>query len=279
MTTHAGEIRTGERFEFGKNWRAFLRTLNDARIEEAEGSLKKMLECENFSGKRFLDIGSGSGLFSLSARRLGAEVRSFDFDPQSVACTRELKRRYFPNDERWRIEEGSALDEKFLSSLGQFDIVYSWGVLHHTGNMRKALDLASERVGAGGILFISIYNDQGGVSRRWLRVKQLYNKIPGFLRPILVFGVASIFETQYALGRLVVGKNPLPFETWRQKIKDRGMSAWHDWVDWCGGLPFEVAKPEAIIVPLRRKGFTVENLITCRGGWGCNQYVFRRGAS
>ena len=163
---HSMEVASGERFEFGKNWAAFLSVLDDERIATAEDSLKEMLECEDLQGKKFLDIGSGSGLFSLAARRLGATVHSFDFDPNSFACTQELRRRYFPGDADWRIEQGSALDSKYLESLGKFDIVYSWGVLHHTGEMWKALENATLPVGAGGKLFVAIYNDTGSQVHR-----------------------------------------------------------------------------------------------------------------
>src|ERR1044072_5239228 len=99
-----------------------------------------MLEVDNLLGKKFLDVGSGSGLFSLAARRLGAQVHSFDYDPQSVACTGELRRRYFPDDLHWVVQQGSVLDQGYLASLGSFDVVYAWGVLHHTGAMWRALD-------------------------------------------------------------------------------------------------------------------------------------------
>ncbi|HEX3100185.1 MAG TPA: class I SAM-dependent methyltransferase, partial [Pyrinomonadaceae bacterium] len=126
---HQLEVASGERFEFGKNWSAFLSVLDDERIATAEASLKEMLECDTLAGKTFLDIGSGSGLFSLAARRLGAKVHSFDFDSNSYACTKELRRRYFANDDDWTVEQGSALDREYVESLGKFDIVYSWGVL------------------------------------------------------------------------------------------------------------------------------------------------------
>src|SRR5437763_14715558 len=124
---HSNEVAAGQRFEFGKNWAAFLSVLDEERIAKAEESLKEMLEVETLEGKTFLDIGSGSGLFSLAARRLGARVHSFDYDSSSFACTQELRNRYFPGDPNWRVEQGSALDAEYLRSLGSFDIVYSWG--------------------------------------------------------------------------------------------------------------------------------------------------------
>ena len=144
------EVSNGERFAFGENWARFLFALDEQRIKQAEESLKSMLETDNLSGKSFLDIGSGSGLFSLAARRLGARVLSFDYDCQSVACTRELKRQYFIDDHDWTIEEGSVLDVDYLNRLGRYDIVYSWGVLHHTGAMWKALQNVDTNVGEEG---------------------------------------------------------------------------------------------------------------------------------
>ncbi len=123
LSEHATETATGKRFEFGKNWSRFLELLDDTRIKEAETSLKQMLSVDSLEGKSFIDVGSGSGLFSLAARRLGARVHSFDYDPNSVACTTELRRRYFPNDNAWKVEEASVLDQQYLNSLGTFDVV------------------------------------------------------------------------------------------------------------------------------------------------------------
>src|SRR5215212_176990 len=107
MDMNAAEIARGERFQFGQNWSQFLSAIDEERIQEAEKSLKEMLEVDSLAGKSFLDIGSGSGLFSLAARRLGARVHSFDFDPKSVSCTRELRKTYFRDDESWKIQEAS----------------------------------------------------------------------------------------------------------------------------------------------------------------------------
>src|SRR5215218_10426973 len=151
-----------DRFAFGENWARFLRVLDEDRVAEAERSLVEVVGREEIAGRRWLDIGSGSGLFSLAAARLGAaSLHSFDFDADSVACTRELRQREGVSEDRWTVERGSALDGAYLRGLGQFDLVYSWGVLHHTGDLWTAFDRAAEAVAAGGVLFIAIYNDQG----------------------------------------------------------------------------------------------------------------------
>ena len=270
---HAAEVAQGQRFEFGQNWTRFLTALNDDRIAEAEKSLKTLLEVPDLQDKRFLDIGSGSGLFSLAARRLGASVRSFDYDPKSVACTQELRRRYFPDDPSWQVEEGSALDEEYLKALEQFDIVYSWGVLHHTGAMWQALENAALMVAPEGMLFIAIYNDQGYASRLWTAIKKVYNRLPKPLKFVTLWPSFLYLWGPATLRDFTQGK---PFSSWRAYGKHRGMSPWWDVVDWVGGYPFEVAKPEEIFNFYRAKGFSLMQMITCGGKNGCNQFVFRK---
>lgn len=273
-TSFQHEVATGQRFEFGKNWQRFLSVLDEERIAEAERSLKMMLGMETLGGKTFLDIGSGSGLLSLAAIQLGAErVHSFDYDPQSVTCAQELKRRYFPDATNWMVEQGSVLDTHYLQRLGQWDVVYSWGVLHHTGDMWQALQNVAAVVRPGGVLFISIYNDQGGTSRRWKVVKRLYNK--GLFGRRLVAGAfIPYFAVRGAAGDLLRGQNPL--RGYREYKKSRGMSRMHDWFDWLGGYPFEVAKPEDVFTFYKEQGFALERLKTCGGGLGCNEFVLRK---
>lgn len=269
---HSAEIASGNRFRFGENWSRFLRTLNEARIATAEKSLLSMLGRETLEGLRFVDVGSGSGLFSLAARRLGADVHSFDFDPQSVECALELRARYFPDDARWTVQQGSVLDPAFVESLETFDIVYSWGVLHHTGQMWKALELVTRLVRPEGQLFIAIYNDQGYISKRWNRIKKLY--CSGTLGRLLVKAVCiPYFVVPPLLLDLIKLRDPT--RLYRDYRRERGMSKVHDWYDWLGGYPFEVAKPEEIFDFYAARNLRMERMTTCGGGLGCNQFVFR----
>lgn len=259
------EIKSGNRFSFGENWSRFLISLDEKKIHQAEQSLCTMLKKNTLQGKRFLDIGSGSGLFSLAARRLGAQVHSFDFDPQSVSCTNILKNKYFPDDPDWMIEEGSILDSNYISRLGEFDIVYSWGVLHHTGKMLNAFSNIIPSVAIHGLIFIAIYNDQGVISRYWTFIKSSYNKSV-FIKYLWIsihtpYLFAMRWITRALTGRLSI---------------ERGMSLWRDMIDWLGGYPFEVAKPELVFNYFHENGFNLEKLKTCGGRMGCNEFVFRR---
>lgn len=261
------------RFKFGRNWSRFLSVLDEPRIAEAEGSLRRLLARDRLDGLSFVDVGSGSGLFSLAARRLGARVHSLDYDPQSVACTSELRQRYFPDDPQWTVEQGSALDAQYLRGLGQFDIVYSWGVLHHTGAMWEAVELVSGLVAPGGTYCVALYNDQGRLSRFWWWVKYIYNRLP---RPLGLLMAAAYFVLLYgaiAVRDLLRGR---PGHTWREYWRRRGMSPWHDVVDWVGGFPFEVATPQQAERFLQQRGFRLVRSFLVGSRQGCNEFVFER---
>jgi 2-polyprenyl-6-hydroxyphenyl methylase/3-demethylubiquinone-9 3-methyltransferase len=260
-------------FPFGDNWAEFLSRVDDDRIRHAEECLKRMLEVDDLRGKTFIDVGSGSGLSSLAARRLGAEVFSFDCDPKSVACTQSLKQTFFPENRSWVIAEGSILDADWVRCLRQHDIVYAWGVLHHTGSIWQALANVDSLVNSGGKLFIAVYNDQGWASDVWRMVKRLYNVLPSGLRFMLTYLVLVRFWGPKTIMDLLRGH---PFRSWRSYAAQRGMSPWHDLVDWVGGYPFEVATPEAIIDFYIKRGYTLQKLNSVGRRLGCNEFVFAK---
>jgi 2-polyprenyl-3-methyl-5-hydroxy-6-metoxy-1,4-benzoquinol methylase len=265
--------RKERRFQFGKNWSDFLGVLDESRIKEAEDSLKLALELDSLRGRKFLDIGCGSGLFSLAARRLGAEVHSFDYDMDSVACCRYLRDKYFSDDHTWIVEQGSVLDDRYMEALGLFDIVYSWGVLHHTGDMAVALENASEKVSFAGLFLVALYNDQGVFSRFWREVKKLYcASFWGKALVCFVF-IPIFFMHALASGLIFHGSPVAVFVNYKKK---RGMSIYHDWLDWLGGYPFETARVDEIVCLFLKRGFSLQGLKTTIG-WGCNEFVFQKG--
>jgi 2-polyprenyl-3-methyl-5-hydroxy-6-metoxy-1,4-benzoquinol methylase len=275
-TQHNQEIDAGARFSFGENWSNYLKSLDEEKIRQAEISIKTMLGIESLMSKKVIDIGCGSGLFSLAARRLGADVYSFDYDPKSVACANDLKRLFFSGDRQWTIEEGSVLDNHYLDKLGKFDVVYSWGVLHHTGHMWSAIDNATALCNQDGYLFIAIYNFMGGASKRWTWIKKIYCKLPTPLKLPFAIAIMTPILLRSFFIYLLQGKVVTFFsEKFNYKTR-RGMNWWHDQIDWIGGYPYEDARPEEVFAFVQKRGFSMERFTTCGGGIGCNQFVFRK---
>lgn len=302
MDDHLLQIRRGDRFAFGRNWKSFVDLVDEGRVRSAIDSLRETLGVEDLTGRTFLDVGCGSGLFSLAAHRLGARVHSFDFDAEAVESAVRLRHAFVPDAsgtiergsidasgtiERepisaigrkpigasWTIERGSILDDGYLARLGSFDVVYAWGVLHHTGAMWRAFDAAVGLVAPGGLLFVSLYNDQGRQSRIWTAVKRRYNRSGPMTRGALIAGSSAYIYRAWPLlkaARLLRGRAdptvPQP----------RGMSRWHDMLDWVGGYPFEVSKPEQVLARAQAHDLGLVLLKTCAGGLGCNEYLLRR---
>ncbi len=262
------------KFSFGKNWQNFIEKIVDKRIKLAEESLKQFLCISSFEGIDFLDLGCGSGLFSLAARNLGAKVVSVDIDDYSLDATTCLKNKYYSGDENWKIIKGSALDRDFLNSIGKFDIVYSWGVLHHTGDMWEALDYVKDLFKSEGYLYLAIYNKFEGLplsSYKWKKIKKFYSSSGVIVRKLVYY----LYVSYYVLGLILVRKNPVRYIKEYGKNSVRGMDFFTDAVDWLGGYPYEFASIEEIKKFYNERGYgLIKTKETKREG--CNEYLFKK---
>jgi SAM-dependent methyltransferase len=262
------------RFGFGKNWQRFVPVVDERRIALAKDSLVSFFEMPDFSGKSFVDIGSGSGLFSYAAYLLGAErIVSFDYDQHSVDATTALWEQA-GKPAHWTVVPGSALDPAFLDTLGTFDIVYSWGVLHHTGAMWDAITNTARMTKPGGLYCIALYNRVVGRfgSAFWLRVKERYNRGGQVTRTLIEWLYILVYFTLAPLAR---GKNPL--RVMREYGEARGMHYRRDVADWVGGYPYEAADTEEVFAFMKKEfpSFQLVNLKVVPG-LGNNTFLFKR---
>lgn len=255
------------RFSFGRNWLHYLNELSEEAIESASRDLEYWLSQKDIVDKRIVDIGCGSGVHSLAFHRAGAaELLSFDYDPDSVEATASLHEKA-GSPGNWKIVRGSVLDAGFLRGLGKFDVVYSWGVLHHSGDMWRALDNAAQLVRPGGVFFVSLYaKGSGSRYEKDLAAKKRFNRMPLLGRRLMVARHVAKLMWQ----RLKRFRNPFG---WNERV-GRGMDRYHDIVDWLGGLPYEVASEDEMLQFAKPRNLILERL-RVSAQRGCSVFVFR----
>jgi 2-polyprenyl-6-hydroxyphenyl methylase/3-demethylubiquinone-9 3-methyltransferase len=265
LTTH---------FRFGKNWESYARIVDRTRVDQAVLGLERLLpDGESLAGKRFLDIGSGSGLSSVAALQCGASsVVATDIDPQSIATTRALLETWVPGN-LWSVQKASVFELRSLN-LGSFEVVYSWGVLHHTGDLRAALKAASELVAPNGFFVFSLYR-KTRLCNFWKKEKRFYAKA----RPMTQKMIRAVYLVYFRLVFFLQGFN---FKEYIDSYdRNRGMDFYHDVHDWLGGYPYESMSPRDVDQTLRRLGFLeIKSFCEKSGfGWlgsGCDEYTYQR---
>jgi len=259
--THKKEVR----FNFGENWKEFSENaLDESKLRKSMNSLNALIGKDRIKGSCFLDIGCGSGLFSIAASLMGAKkVVAFDVSKESIGASLINKKKFAPNN-KISFSINSVFDAK-ISKLGKFDIVYSWGVLHHTGKMLKSIDISTSLVKKNGLFVIAIYEKHWS-SLLWKLIKKTYNISPKYIKKIMIM----LFYWVIAFAKLVVTKKN-PFAD-----KKRGMDFYYDVVDWMGGYPYEYASRQEIESYVEKKGFKLVRFVKSHVPTGCNEYVFSR---
>jgi SAM-dependent methyltransferase len=267
------DTTSNTRFGFGKNWHTFVtKDFTAERAGAAKAHLLKFFGGVSLKGKRFLDIGCGSGIHSLGAyTEEVSELLGFDYDPDSVAATKILRDTVGQHPDRpWVVEQGDVLDKQYLARLGQWDIVYSWGVLHHTGSMWEAIRNVLPLVAPGGYLYIALYSKDSCTEQEfWIQTKQRYNQSSPLKRRMMGW---------WYVWKYIMNRNPLRFPEFLIRMYKyrfiRGMSLMRDIHDWIGGWPMEYAGDQETISLIEPEGFRLIKLGT---GHACTEFLFQKG--
>jgi SAM-dependent methyltransferase len=254
-------------FAFGENWASYAGLVDEPRVEQATANLRRLVG--DLAGRTFLDIGCGSGLHALAAARLGASrIVAIDIDPRSVETARALLSRFGVS------AQIAVADILKARDLGTFDVVYSWGVLHHTGAMHEAIARASDCVRPGGLFAFALYR-RTPFCGFWKVEKRLYSRAPKFVQDAW----RSLYVAAFAFRQWTLGRSFREFV--RQYGQDRGMEYYHDVHDWLGGYPYESIAPQEVAETVAALGFEhVRDFPLAPGsglfGTGCHEYVYRR---
>ncbi len=273
MDHSADLLQQKTHFAFGKNWASYAELVTPAKITEAVAGLKRLVGDE-LTGQRWLDVGCGSGLHSLAALQLGAaEVVATDLDPDSVTTTRALLTHLAPTA-RWQAREHSVFDLA-QAGFGQFGVVYSWGVLHHTGDLSGALRAAAAAVAPGGLLVFALYR-KTPLCSLWKLEKRFYAHASPRTQRLLRAGYIALYRLALRLTGRNLKRHIEEYQT------NRGMDFAHDVHDWMGGWPYESITPAQTAQAMSELGFTpVRSFLDTRGklgllGSGCDEYVYRK---
>lgn len=258
------------RYGFGKNWNEFVANhLSDEVVEKSVEHMKRFMREDSLAGKTFLDIGCGSGIHSLAAKKLGAsKVIAFDYDLDSVNTAKQV-RDWSGQKDNWEIMQGSVLDKEFMKSLEKTDVVYSWGVLHHTGSMWEAIENAAIPMKDDSEFYIALYSSDIYLKPTpdfWIKLKRAYNQADSLTKALMELKYVYWI---YIRPEIEAGNDPL---SQMENYGKRGMTVWTDAKDWMGGFPMEFAGfNETRLFCAEKLGLDLVNVLT---GEGCTEYLF-----
>jgi len=185
----------------------------------------------------------------LAALRLGARsATGLDIDPSSVEAARTVFKKLGAANQ-WSVEVASVFDLT-PEKNGTYDIVHSWGVLHHTGDMGLAIRKAAALVASHGYLAVALYR-KTPLCAFWRQEKKFYARSNRSIQA----AIGGIYRTAFRAALIARGRNPVNYV--RNYKTTRGMNWFTDTHDWLGGYPYESATPQEVTDFLNSLGFTV----------------------
>jgi SAM-dependent methyltransferase len=264
-------MRDPHAFDFGENWANFsAHALDSGKVVQSAGAFRELVQGIDLTGRSFLDIGFGQGLGLLNAATLGARAVGCDINPKCAEVLTRNRSLYPDLQAEIPAVVGSILDPQVTAQLRAlsgdrgFDIVHSWGVLHHTGDMATAIAHAAGLVAKDGHLIIAIYNRHWS-SKPWWLIKRIYVSSPPFLQRLMIGAFTPIIRFAKWL---VTGGNAAS--------QGRGMDFHYDVIDWVGGYPYEYGSLAEIDRLVAAHGFETIRHVPAQVPTGCNEFVYRR---
>jgi 2-polyprenyl-6-hydroxyphenyl methylase/3-demethylubiquinone-9 3-methyltransferase len=266
--------KSSRHYSFGKNWLEYSQSINSIHVDHVTSDLSRLLNLKDLTQKSVLDIGCGSGVHDVGFYQLGCRnLTAIDYDQDCITATNQTLEKFCPGS-GYKILQGDILSSK-TQSLGKFDIVYSWGVLHHTGNLLEAICKASTLVAREGHLAIALYR-KTLMCGFWKAEKRLYSRLPRifqrFLELIYIsfFSIALLFTQKTSITNYI--------ESYSSK---RGMNFFADVKDWLGGYPYESISPHELRKLMSSLGF--RQVYSLEGnsrigifGSGCDEFLFQK---
>jgi SAM-dependent methyltransferase len=184
------------------NWR---RNVPDYILDELETTRREI------SGRPVLDGGCGNGRWAYGFERLGCEIHGFDASPNGIEYARQHV--------KGRFDVANILDGESLLRLytkNSFDIVWCWGVLHHTGDPERAFQNIAQFVKPGGTMHIYVYGKKS-ISNRLLRF--IFNRF-GFKTRVTLARILSAINHSSVHSNFDGLSPPLASEHDEEQVRD-----------------------------------------------------------
>ena len=122
-----------------------------------EPHIKTFSKFERWSGKKVLEIGCGIGTAGINFARFGADYTGVELSSKSLELTQQ---RFNVYNQKGRFYEGNAEELTKFLPIKKYDLIYSWGVIHHTPEPKRAISEISKYLAKDGLFKIMLYSSE-----------------------------------------------------------------------------------------------------------------------